>query len=241
MKKKNIAKIILPILVVIIAFMVVPQLNILILPYLTPIYLAFSSNITIIVIALIVLMVIAILFPYFNSKYEWWSKVGSVVGNKKEKIHTPEEMTEIGISYLKPFGIEDYSLATTGHKMHCAAQKIINPEADAPFGAFLFTTHPVSMSQKNKIHEIPEHEKHFVCIDMKTGFPSYNPDNVTWADAMEFHKEMMLESTPREKTQSLLDKGMGEKLKEGFIKREGEKLAENIVGKPEPKAPEVKE
>ena len=147
-----------------------------------------------------------------------------------------------GISYLKPFGIEDYSLATTGHKMHCAAQKIINPEADAPFGAFLFTTHPVSMSQKNKIHEIPEHEKHFVCIDMKTGFPSYNPDNVTWADAMEFHKEMMLESTPREKTQSLLDKGMGEKLKEGFIKREGEKLAENIVGKPEPKAPEeVKE
>ena len=240
MKKKNIAKIITVIALVMIPFIFVPFLNAMILPYLTPLYLTLSSNMTILLVIIVVIALIIIVFPRLNIKYELWSKVGPLTGGKKDKIFTPEEMTEIGISYLKPFGIEDYSLATTGHRMHCAAQKIINPEADSPFGAFLFTTHPVSMSQKNKIHEIPEHEKHFICIDMKTGFPSYNSDNATWAEAMIFHKEMMLESTPREKTQSPLEKGLGDKLKEGYIKKIGEEMVGN--GKTEPKAPEeVKE
>ena len=203
---------------------------------LSMIYTSMQTNTTVIVILIIACVGLLISFPlvkwlYASGELKFASKF---IGKGEEKIYNLKECSDACLEYLIEFGY-----VKRGAPMKVYAQLPNNKSSDTPCVLFLASTYKVSQDKKNRIDEIPEHERHFVIVDRKSLESTYNPSVSSWNDAIDLMLKKKDMDIPLEKK-----KTMEQSLLENIRKGMGQSLGQTAVSgdaKPPEKALEVKE
>lgn len=184
------------------------------------------NNITYLALGLLIVAVIAIIL---NAKYgKWWEFQGyrQLLGGKKDRIHQVRENVEAAVEYLRAFGIEQYAYQNNGHKLHVKATRMSPSTADIQIAMFLLSTQPVKMVNTDMIHEIPEHDRHFVIVDRRSNdVIFYDPGINDTQTANEIFKSLYTEGIPIEMKKKPLERAMEEEMKRGFIRKVGSDIA----------------
>lgn len=201
------------------------------------IYASMQTNTIVIPILIIVGIGLLVSFPlvkwlYASGELKFASKF---IGKGEEKIYNIRECIDACLEHLIEFGFEK-----KGAALKVYAQLPNNKSSDTPCVMFLASTYKVSQDKKNRIEEIPEHERHFVIVDRKSLECTYNPSISSWNDAIDLMMKKKDMDIPLEKKKTM-EQSLLENIKAGMGQSLGQTAVSSDV-KPESKeTPEVKE
>lgn len=191
---------------------------------------AFDNLLVLALLVTIAIMGGIIFYMIWGPRIETFGK-RAVISQLKGKIHSLMDCEEAAKRYLcDEFNLEDYSRAVSEGRLCVKARYIIDVTSDTPFCVFCISASQMRNNQKDKIHELPEHEKHFLFVSRRTLDVSYNPDIGSFDQAFKWLEMLLRHAMPMELKKKPLEKAMEQAMKERFVGQLGEDIAGKSKG-----------